>query len=414
MMAGNSESIQGQLYAERRHVELLRQQAFYPPGEGPSASMLEELRTAERRLAELEREVPVEGEQGLLIDNRGDVQSGGGQLMGSQTTGLEVVARLRQEQVPTGIIHLFERETHPLVSYELKYTGREYMRLQLACWVEGYSAEAVDTLELTYKQRTAQVKQLPTFFPEHLRAVTELTRATLHIRVVNLDGGVELHRTYPVWLLARTSAYLGMRDPGTGEMKDLRPYLAAWVTPNSPAVKNLLRAAVDLHPDKQIVGYQADPAGVRQQVRSIYQALKSEQLTYINSLVSFGAASGIQMQRVRLPREALEYRSANCLDASVLMASVLEFASLNPGIALVPGHAFLAWQPYQAAGEEDAEWDYLETTMIGGADFEAANQRGRALAEQYRQLSQETGSQDRFYLLSLPKARTVYGILPME
>jgi hypothetical protein len=330
--------------------------------------------------------------------------------MGPETTSLEVSAALRMAQVPTGIVHLFDRETHPLVSYELKYTGGEYMRVQLTCWVEGYSAEAVDTLELTYKNRSGQANQLPTFFPQRLREVTELTRATLHIRVTNLDGGVELHRTYPLWLLARTSAYLAVRDPGADRMIDLRPYLAAWVTPNSPAVMGLLRTAAGLHPERRIVGYQADADGVRAQVRCIFEALQAEDLTYINSLVSLGTAPGAQMQRVRLPREALEYRSANCIDGTVLMASVLEFASLNPGIVLVPGHAFLAWQPRR----DTEEWDFLETTLINRGDFEAANARGRALASHYKQLAQATGRAEKFYLLSLAEARTRYSILPME
>lgn len=409
-MIANPESSNSELYAQLRRVELLRQQVFYPLGDAPDEDLLAALAEAERRLAELEQAAPTPAEGGVLIDNREEATAAGGQLMGAETTSLEVSVLLRMAQVPTGIVHLFEKETHPLVSCELKYTGGEYMRVQLTSWVEGYSAEAVDTLELTYKNRTGHANQLPTFFPQQLQAVTELTRATLHIRVVNLDGGVELHRTYPLWLLARTSAYLAVRDPGAGRVIDLRPYLAAWVTPNAPAVMGLLRAAAELHPDRRIVGYQADADGVRTQVRCIFEALKARDLTYINSLVSLGAAAGAQMQRVRLPREALEYRSANCIDGTVLMASVLEFASLNPGIVLVPGHAFLAWQPTRNSGE----WDFLETTLISSGDFEAANTRGRVLAKHYRAIAQQTSHAADFYLLPLAEARTKYAILPME
>jgi hypothetical protein len=149
-------------------------------------------------------------------------------------------------------------------------------------------------------------------------------------------------------------------------------------------------------------------------VGCVFDALKAEKLTYINSLVSLGVATDTVMQRVRLPREALEYRSANCIDGTVLTASVLEFASLNPGIVLVPGHAFLAWQPSRTPEEGKDEWDYLETTMIGSADFDSANVRGRMLAFEYRKLAQETGRPGDFYLLSLQEARTTYGIQPME
>ena len=55
------------------------------------------------------------------------------------------------------------------------------------------------------------------------------------------------------------------------------------------------------------------------------------------------------------------------------MASLLEAASLQPAIVLVPGHAFVAWETWEGTDE----WDYLETTMIASHDFEAARQRAR-------------------------------------
>lgn len=413
-----------EIYDLRRQVEALRQQALFPVSPEAGSELLEQLAQAEQQLAALERQQPPPVESGVLIDNRAAEEDTGGTLMGADTTGLEVTVELRMGRVPTSIVHLFDEEQHPLVTCRLNYTGGEFMRLRMTSWVEGYSAEAVDTLELTYKNRAGSVNQLPTFFPEKIKALTELARATLHVRVENLDGGIELHSTHPIWLLARSSAYLTMRDPAANRWIDLRPYLAAWVTPNAPQVMELLRRAAEVHPDRRIVGYQVDPAGVRTQVQCVFEALKAEQLTYVNSLVSFGAGAEVQTQRVRLPREALEYRSANCIDGTVLLASVLEFASLNPGIVVVPGHAFLAWQKQRpqaaAAGPQPDwqalanDWDYLETTMIGSHDFEAANQRGRLLAEHYRQQAQQNSNPHYFQLISLRDARTNLGIMPME
>lgn len=420
----NSQPVSNQeIYDLRRQVESLRQQALFPVS-AEAAGLLDELLQAEQRLAELERQQPPPVESGVLIDNRAGEQDSGGTLMGADTTGLEVTVELRMGRVPTSIVHLFDKDEHPLVTCRLNYTGGEFMRLRMTSWVEGYSAEAVDTLELTYKNREGSLNQLPTFFPEKIKALTELARATLHTRVENLDGGIELHSTHPIWLLARSSAYLTMRDPAANRWVDLRPYLAAWVTPNAPEVMELLRRAAGLHAEGRIVGYQVDPAGVQAQVQCIFEALKAEELTYVNSLASFGSGAEVQTQRVRLPREALQYRSANCIDGTVLMASVLEFASLNPGIAVVPGHAFLAWEKRRsqdgaAAGQPDWEalendWDYLETTMIGSHDFAAANQRGRLLAEHYRKQARQQSNPHYFQLISLRDARANLGIMPME
>jgi hypothetical protein len=403
-----------ELYALQRQVELLRQQALYPVNSGQAETLLDALLEAEQRLAQQEALRPNPPPGGLLLDNRAPAASAGGQLMGPQTTGLEVSVQLRLERLPTAIVHLLERQDHPLVSFELHYSGGEYIRLRVSSRVEGYSAEAVDTVELTYQARTAVVHQLPTFFPERLRQVTELTPATLHVRVENLDGGLELHSTHRLQLLARSSAYQMIRDPATGKMRDLRPYLAAWVTPNVPEVMELLRQAAELHPERRIVGYQTDPDGVRAQVQAVYAALQAQELTYINSLASFGAEAGAHIQRIRLPREALQYRSANCIDGTLLMASVLEFASLHAGLVLVPGHAFLAWESTREGGDPEARWDYLETTMIGSSDFEAANARGRQLAVHYRKQAARPGMSHHFYLLSLLEARSRLGIYPME
>jgi hypothetical protein len=414
-----SKSTNSDFYAQQQRVNLLRQQVLDPLDPASTAALLPELLEAEDELERLAKQQPPQSPGGVLLDNR-PAAGAGGVLMGADTTGLEVSVKLRQAQVPTSIIHLLEKEAYPLVSYDLKYTGGEFMRLRIASYVEGYSAQVVDTVELTYKTREAAVNQLPTFFPDRLNSLSELARATLHVQVDDLDGQVQLQSTYPIWLLARSSAYLNVRDPATGDFIDLRPYLAAWVTPNAPEIMDMLRQAAELHPKRQIVGYQVDAEGVRTQVQCIFEALKARQITYVNSLVSFSGEAGPRMQRVRLPREALHYRSANCIDGTVLMASLLEFASLSPGIVLVPGHAFLGWQKEKNVDgindldPETGSWDYLETTMIGSDCFEEANARGRLLAAQYQKQAAKTGNPDFFYLISLREARTTRHILPME
>ena len=144
-------------------------------------------------------------------------------------------------------------------------------------------------------------------------------------------------------------------------------------------------------------------------MKAIYDALAAEKIVYINSVLAFGATEGTYLQRVRLPAEALKRKSANCLDGTLLMASLLEAASLNPGLVLVPGHAFLAWEMQDGT----REWDYLETTMVGTDDFAAAQTAGRRLAEGQRALAERRGNARFFRLLSVPDLRVDAGITPM-
>jgi len=399
-------------YQQQRKVALLRQQLYAQPDPSASPQLMQTLMDAEEELHRLEKErsakEPTEG-QGVLLDTGDEGEKPGGIMLGADTTGIDAQVLLRQSHIPTGIVHLLNDDETPLVTFHISYTGDEHARLRLISFVEGYSAQAIDTIELFFDQ-SVEINQLPTFFPDRIQPVTEMTRATLHIRIDDLDGATEQQSTFPIWLLARTSAYLGVADPATGDWVDLTPYLAAWVTPNAPVVMKLLRCAADMHPNQRVVGYQVGPKEVEEQVKAIFEALKAEDIVYVNSVLSFGATKGEYMQRVRLPRESIENKSANCIDGTVLMASVLEAASLNPGIVLVPGHAFLAWETQD--GNE--QWDYLETTMIGSHDFHAAHKAGQVVAERQKALAERLEERRYFRLLSLPDLRVRRGITPME
>ena len=399
-------------HQQRRRISLLRQQLYAQPDPSASPQLMQALMDAEEALHRLEQEYPGEEPSegpGVLLDTADKGEKPGGILLGPATTGVDVQVLLRQSHIPTGIVHLLNAEERPLVTFSITYTGDEYVRLRLESFVEGYSARVIDTVEMSSDDHI-EINQLPTFFPDRIQPVTEMTRATLHIRIDDLDGATEQQSTFPIWLLPRTSAYLGVTDPSTGEWIDLTRMLAAWVTPNAPAVMKLVRSAADVHPEGRIVGYQVDAEGIEAQVKAIYDALKAEDIVYVNSVLSFGATEGECSQRVRLPRESIENRSANCIDGTVLMASILEAASLNPGIVLVPGHAFLAWETQDGNGQ----WDFLETTMIGSHDFEAAHKAGRTLADRHRAQAERLDKPGHFRLLSLPALRTRDGVTPME
>lgn len=288
-------------------------------------------------------------------------------LLGPATTGLDVKVDLRMSSIVTSIVHLFEATRQPLVSFTIINSKADTKRLKLVAYVEGFSARAVETIEVEHLV-AANAALLPTFFPDRLALLTELTRATLNVEVQDLDAKTEVHRTIPVWLLARTTAPLKVKDPSTGTWQDMTRYLGAFVTPNAPPILSYVRKALDKHPDKRLVGYQVNEAEVTAQVRAIYDALVESRISYVNSIIDFTPEIGMNNQRVRLPRESLSDQSANCIDGTVLFASLLEAISLNPAIVIVPGHAFLAWE----TGRNTNEWKYLETTMVSTDSFDDA------------------------------------------
>jgi hypothetical protein len=355
----------------------------------PSSDVWRELAEIKKTLSASKGQVEQEGSKTGAAEAQ--TKSGGpvGSLLGAETTGLEATTALGLQPVPTGIYHLLDPATDPLLTVTVKNESHEPRRVCVTAYLEGLSAKAIKTFELKRMERQGQtVPLLPSLLPEAVRRITEVQRATLHV-VVEIFGStkntwtglIESHDTFSVMMLSRNSSFNAVIDPRTGQPRDLTKYYGAWVTPHVEPVQLLVRRAAEKAPGGQFRGYQGRPSeeAVTGQVKALYDTLKEAGLTYFDSIIDFGAGPGQVTQRTRLPRESLRQKSANCIDGAVLYASLLEAASMHAALVLVPGHAFVAWEKWR--GSDD--WDYLETTMIGTHEFEAARERGRQQYEKW-------------------------------
>lgn len=376
MAGAKLEGLRADEYDQRRTVAALRDRVF-AGGEG--AASIEELRAAEAALAKVEGKRAAlevkESREGRILSSSKETH-----LLGAESTGLVAEVTLRMAQVPTAIYHLFRKDQDPLISGTIQNrSDKPIRRLRVISRIAEYSVEAIDTLEI--KQNIpASFDQLPTLLPGQAATVTELSRGTVSVMVEDLDRegtGIELHRTEPIWLLARTTAPFAVKDPKTGGWRDLTRYFGAFVTPNDPAVMGFLTNVRDAHPDHALVGYQGGQAGVEKQVEAVFAALKAKNVSYVNSTTAFSPEDGTVVQRVRLPAETLESENANCIDGTVLIVSLIEAISLNAAIVTMPGHAIVAWETNKGSDT----WDYLDTTLIRSHDFAGAVARGRELAK---------------------------------
>jgi len=409
-MQGSLTSLRQQEYDLRLEIGRLEEVLLDISDEQEAQALLDTLAARQEALFALEQQHVAlqtrDPDSGLILEvntPRSGTRSGG--TRGIDTTELAATVQLKMAHVPTGIYHLLNAGDHPLTLFELHNVSRETKRVRLISFIEGYSAQAVNTIEIGPRQ-DATVAQLPTLFPDRLSALNELTRATLNVMVEDLDGKVELHKSEPIWLLSRNSAPLYVRDPATGEWNNLTRYLGAFVTPNAPSIMKFLRKAAARHPQKQLFGYQPE-RDVETQVRAIYEALKEDaNITYVNSTINFNPEQSARTQRVRLPRQSLEEEQANCIDGTLLFASLLEATSLNPALVIIPGHVLVGWETNKGSGQ----WEYLETTKIGDSDFDTARRLGSQKAETFERLQNPRS----FIRWSLRGLRTEYGITPLE
>ena len=416
MPQSNTEELNLKEYRQRRRLESLRRQLYAQSDPANATKLTQAIDNAELELQQTQQDRRASGwtstastpANGVLLSTD-PTRNTRGVLLGPETTKIKTDVLLRMDRVPSGVAHLLDVKETPLVTFEIGNLRDEPVRLRITSYVEGFSATAVDTVELP-PLKNYSLHQLPTFFSDRLTRVNEMTRASLNVQIDDLDAKTERQSTFPIWLMARTSAFNSIYDPVQNVWKDISYYYGAWVTPNVPEIMQLIRRAAERRPDKMLSGYLEDLDGVRDQVKAIFDTLKEQQILYIDSSVSFGATEEQSMQRVRLPRESLENRSANCLDGTVLMASLLEAASINPALVFVPGHAFLAWE----TGEATNDWDYLETTMISSHDFKEANEEGQRQAKKQKAAFATSGNTDDYLIHSLAHLRAGRGIYPME
>jgi len=146
-------------------------------------------------------------------------------------------------------------------------------------------------------------------------------------------------------------------------------------------------------------------------VKAVFDALKQLGIRYVQSVIEFTRESGTANQRVRRPAETLKEKNANCIDGTLLMASLLEAISLNPAIVLIPGHAFLAWETWRDADGGSDQWKYVETTMLATSEFDDACTEGEKKAADWQASAQ--GNPEYFRRLALSDLRA-QGITPLE
>jgi len=237
-----------------------------------------------------------------------------------------------------------------------------------------YSTEVIDTLTVEAGE-SIELRQNPLLKSELLDQLNVEKPAQFHVRVIELVNGEEkllLDETGETIVYARRDFPWSIPGFTDAEVFEL---LAAMVMPNDPAVEELIRVAADYtssgimwsayggHVDD-------DDGGVWERLEAIWEAEDDYyDLTYISTWVSFAPGS---VQRVRLPAEAFEQQSGNCIELALLYASAAEALDLEAAIVGVPGHAFVAVRTDQ----ENANYYFIETTMIGQASFEEAVDRG--------------------------------------
>ncbi len=252
--------------------------------------------------------------------------------------------------------------------FTVDYSSSSVMTLSISV-----SITNVSQVETHPVQATAEMQRI--LFAPHipntiLSGLTQETDTFLHIQVSDVND----HDYYinDVPLLVHSRWLMEWKRAN-------RLQIAAWVTPDAPAVHTLVtKAALFLQRQAPptpsgMLGYNVTSVQqIKDQVDALYDALRAQKIHYSNTTVPYTGndTSAVATQKVQLPTEVLAQHSGMCIELTVLLASAAENIGLNTEIVIIPGHAFLG----VATKADESHFEYWDVVGVGnGVAGDSAN-----------------------------------------
>lgn len=147
---------------------------------------------------------------------------------------------------------------------------------------------------------------------------------------------------------------------------DTTIFFAAYVNEENPLIDKILREALNTRIVNRFLGYQNSAKGaVDKQVYALWNVLQKRNFRYSSVSNTSLSSNVVFSQRVRTFDDAFKSSQINCVDGSVLFASLMRAVNIEPILVRTPGHMFVGY--YTDNTHKDI--NFLETTMIGDVDL---------------------------------------------
>jgi hypothetical protein len=159
---------------------------------------------------------------------------------------------------------------------------------------------------------------------------------------------------------------------------DMKFLLAAYVNEDHPEIDKILREGLNTGMVNSWHGYQGSVEDVHNQVATIWQVLHERGFQYSSITKNSGAGSeNLFSQTVRSFDNALKTNQANCVDGTVVFASILKRIGITPLFVLVPGHCFLGYVTEFSKDGKVVDWAFLETTMLSSSKVKVVDPKSK-------------------------------------
>jgi hypothetical protein len=217
---------------------------------------------------------------------------------------------------------------------------------------------------------TALSPELPWNY-EMLRRTTQMEPHSF-VATLLVDGKSEAQASIVCNVHSVNEAVSRILIASTGQWQNTSVCFAAFVNEDHPLINALLQEALGAGGVRAFTGYQFGAQSVALQAQAIWNALAARGLSYVNVATDSGTSANVTTQYVRFLEQTVRDKGANCVDASVLFASILRRIGLRPVLLFRPGHCFTGYYDSPEGGHIVA----FETTLLGSGSFAAAAEEG--------------------------------------
>jgi hypothetical protein len=139
--------------------------------------------------------------------------------------------------------------------------------------------------------------------------------------------------------------------------------LAAYVNEENPQIDKILAEGIQKKWVSDWTGYQLGAEELDKQVKAIWKLLSERGIHYSDITgATTNTSATFTSQIVRPFCESITNKQANCVEGTILFASILKRIGVRPVMVLKPGHCFLA---YRTSDNDNGDLLYLETTILG-------------------------------------------------
>ena len=227
---------------------------------------------------------------------------------------------------------------------------------------------------------------------------------------VTIDGNTEPEKTDHIQVRSINECVYYFVDYDENSV-DTPWFFAAYVNENHPYINGVLSDALKSKKVSSFSGTSGDEESQLEEINAIWETLRHRGMHYSSiTTTADDDNSDLSSQHVRLLGQSINFSQANCVDGSVLLASILRKIGFDVSLIATDDHMYVA----VASGKDGDSLMCIETTMLGDSSLDEAIEEGnKEFEENEDKFYSDDDKYSDFNIINIMEARSM-GIMPIK